>query len=99
MTIKPCAKACLAGEAGDEVVALWPKEPLGNVDHVLLVVDATTHRVKSSVVFDALGNRTDYLFVEVKFNVQIADKKFKFKTPEGVQELRATVDGPAPAGP
>ena len=94
--VKPCPKDCHAGEPGDEVIALWPKKPLGNVDHVLLVVRAM-NRVRMSVVFDALGNRTDYLFTDVKFHAQIKDKKFQFKTPEGVQELRATVDGPAPA--
>jgi len=94
--VKPCPKDCRAGEPGDDVIALWPKKPLGNVDHVLLVVNPKVNRVRMSVVFDALGNRTDYLFADVKFHAKITDKKFQFKTPEGVQELRATVDGPAP---
>ena len=43
---------------------------------------------------DALGNSSEYLFSEVRFNAKISDSKFAFTMPEGVSILRANPGGP-----
>ena len=71
------------------VVALWPKDEIPTVDHRLFVVDEGAWRVVKTVVFDPLGNRTEYAFTDMKFGATISDKKFEFRVPEGVNRLRA----------
>ena len=90
--VGPCQKKCDLGEPGDTVVRLTPKKPMASVDHVLLVIMSKTHHVRMSVVYDALGNRTEYRFSGLTAGVKVPDKKFEFKAPKGVQELRATLN-------
>lgn len=90
--VKPCSKKCDMGEKGDLVVELWPKENIPTVDHSLLFVNPKTYRVRMSVVFDPLGNRTEYHFDKIKFGADIPDKRFNFVVPKGASVLRSTTD-------
>ena len=87
-SVGPCVE-CEVGLPDHLVLALAPKEPLGNLERAWLVVEPKTFRVVKTFVFDALQNRTEYRFSNITFQAQISDSKFVFKTPEGVQELRA----------
>jgi outer membrane lipoprotein carrier protein len=87
--VRACDDGCPAGEPGDVSVKLVPKEPLAAVDHVALFVDPGESRLRKSVVYDSLGNRTEFTFSEVKLGVKVDPKKFDFKIPEGVSILRA----------
>jgi outer membrane lipoprotein carrier protein len=91
-TVEPCRKDCGLGQPGDVVLELWPKVAIPTVDHSLLVVDPGHNRVKSSVVIDPLGNRTEYTFDKLVFGATIADAKFEFAVPKGVSVLRSTLD-------
>ncbi|MEE8408943.1 MAG: outer membrane lipoprotein carrier protein LolA [Myxococcota bacterium] len=88
--VNPCANNCDMGEKGDLVVELWPKENIPTVDHSLLIVNPKNHRVRMLVVFDPLGNRTEYHFDNIEFGADIPDKKFNFVVPKGVSILRST---------
>lgn len=92
-----CTTACAFGASTDKRILLRPKEPLASVDRLLLVVEPTSWRVKMSVVFDALGNRTEYAFSDVRFDAKLPASKFRFKKPEGVQELVANPEEPSSA--
>ncbi len=95
-TIKACEKNCDVGEPGDTVIALWPKEQLSSVSHILLVIaspstDGTRERVRMSVVIDALGNRTEYRFSAFTAEPGLTDTRFEFVIPAGISVLRSTV--------
>jgi outer membrane lipoprotein carrier protein len=91
--VKECEKNCKVASAGEHVVALWPKEKLPGVDHILFVVDPASFRVTKSVVIDPLGNRTEYAFTDVTFGATPKDTLFHFEIPDGVQRLRGTLGG------
>jgi outer membrane lipoprotein-sorting protein len=90
--VKPCTGKCDWGRKSDVVLELWPKDPIPTVDHSLLVVDTKTNRVRESIVFDHLKNRTEYHFIDVEFGVEVSDAKFAFEIPKGVSILRSTVE-------
>ena len=71
--IKSCVKKCDQGEEGDHIVSLWPKDKMPTVDHILLVVDPASYRVRASIAFDPLGNRTEYRLTDFNGDVVVAD--------------------------
>src|SRR5690606_30591371 len=87
--VEPCQAHCDLGTGKEVVLELVPKEVIANVERVALVLDPERKRVVRSVLFDSLGYRTEYAFTEVRFGASVPDAKFEFKTPPGVQELRA----------
>ncbi len=95
--VHACKEFCDLAAEGQVVLALWPKQPLPGVDHVLMMIDGKTNRVAMSVLFDPLGNRTEYRFRNVRFHAKVDEANFQFETPEGVQELRGTSQGLAPS--
>lgn len=88
--LKFCAKGCDAYLPGAIIIELWPKADLPTVDHSLLVVDPKTHRVRKSVVFDPLGNRTEYSLTDLNFGANVKAAKFDFKVPKGVSVIRVS---------
>jgi outer membrane lipoprotein carrier protein len=91
--VRACDDTCPKAEAGALVLKLVPKEPLAAVDRVVIVVDPTQDRLQKSIVFDTLGNRTEYAFSDVVLGAKVDPKKFDFKPPEGVNILRAAEPG------
>lgn len=92
-TVSQCTSKCLdADNDGDLSVLLTPRDPIPSVEAIQLTVDKESGRVARSVVFDPLGNRTEYRFQAVTFNAAIEDKKFAFRIPPGVDILKATAD-------
>ena len=89
-----CDAACATVAASEVAVRLNPKKAMASVDHVVLVVDPKTQRVRRSRVMDALGNSSEYVFSNVRFNAPMPDSKFVFTMPEGVSVLRANPGGP-----
>ncbi len=91
--VRVCDEACAKSEPGDVLIKLVPKEPIAAVDHVEVAIDTKAMRVRRSMVFDSLGNRTEYHFLDVKLGAAVDAKKFDFKIPEGVSVIRANSDG------
>lgn len=92
--VEACDEKCKVTVAGDVALRLWPKEPLAAVDHLQLIVDPATGRVRGSIVVDPLGNRSEYAFSEVQFGIPLDDKRFAFEIPKDVSVLRATAEAP-----
>jgi len=90
--VSACTAHCDLGKGIGAAIDLVPKKTLAAVDHVLIFVDQKTNTVTLSVLFDALGNRTEYRFHELKFHVQTPNKRFIFNKPDGVLEQRATLE-------
>ncbi|HET6345282.1 MAG TPA: outer-membrane lipoprotein carrier protein LolA, partial [Myxococcota bacterium] len=91
--ISACSRDCPAPASGEAVVQLVPKTALAAVEHIALVVDPKAGRVRRSVVYDPLGNRTEYQFDDLQFGATVDDAKFAFTVPTGVSVLRAAADG------
>ncbi len=94
--VKRCNDQCRDGPAGTTSVLLSPKDPIPSVDVIQLSVDETSFRVVRSVVFDPLGNRTEYEFSKIEFGANVPAKKFNFRVPPGVNLIRATAEGLSP---
>lgn len=88
--VSPCTERCEESPAGYTSLLLRPKNPIAVVEAIQLSVDSKTARVKRSIVFDPLGNKTQYVFDAIRFGEAVEDKKFVFKIPEGVSIIRAT---------
>ena len=88
--VGPCKGICPQPNPGDAVFQMTPRNALPSVDHIVLCIDGKTQRVRESVVFDPLGNRTEYRFSEVQFGGHINAQKFDFTIPAGVSVLKAT---------
>jgi outer membrane lipoprotein carrier protein len=91
--VSACDNACPSPEAGEVLLRLVPKKPVAAVARVILGVDASTNLVRRSLVFDTLGNRTEYLFKDVKLGAKVEAKKFEFKMPKGVSVVYASSEG------
>lgn len=90
--ISSCDSTCDEfGEKGDLKMKLHPNEPMATLKWVVLVVDSQTKRPKLSVIFDNLGNRTEYGFSSFQKRSDISAKKFAFKIPHGVSVLRSSL--------
>lgn len=90
-TATGCDDKCVKAEDATSIV-LKPKEPLASVEHIQLDVDPQTARVRRSIVFDPLGNRTEYVFTTLDLAAKVSDGKFAFTIPSGVSVLRANAD-------
>ena len=99
--VGPCDDSCIGGEPGDWRVRLLPKQPLPTVEKVIVIVDPKTKRPRLSIIFDPLGNHTEYAFSNFTPEAKIDDRKFEFKIPRNVSVLRSSLAGRgvAPAAP
>jgi outer membrane lipoprotein-sorting protein len=86
-----CDAKCVKADEATSIV-LKPKEQLAAVEHIQLDVDPQSSRVKRSIVFDPLGNRTEYAFTSLDLAAKVPDGKFVFSIPTGVSVLRANAD-------
>jgi outer membrane lipoprotein carrier protein len=93
-TVSPCSDPACRGNAaaGLDVWELKPKKPIAAVDHVVLESDPATSQVRRSIVFDTLGNRTEYAFGDVTIGCQVPDAKVTFEVPKGVSVVRGSGD-------
>lgn len=87
--VSACTAKCQPVQTSQRSVLLKPKEALPSVEVIQLAVD-DSGRVRRSVVFDPIGNRTEYRFDAVTFGTKVEDKKFAFRVPDGVSIIRAT---------
>jgi chaperone LolA len=69
---------------GDPRLRLTPRKPDASVETVLLEVDAGA-RIRSIEVVDVQGNRSHFRFQDVRENVGLKDKLFRFEIPDGVE--------------
>jgi outer membrane lipoprotein carrier protein len=86
---------------GDYVVELIPKKPTPAMDKLHLTLSARAVEqfrqngeardpfpIKTSVLFDRLGNTTTIEFSKVKVNRGLAGDRFNFKIPHGVEVIK-----------
>ena len=88
---KPCDASCKVGELGDWKIRLVPRQPIRTVKTVVLAVAPQSKRPRVSVIYDPLGNHTEYAFSDFVKETKIPSKKFRFKIPKNVSVLRSAL--------
>jgi outer membrane lipoprotein carrier protein len=69
---------------GTLAIKLVPHEQQADYDWLILVVDRQTLAVRSLITADAQGGRSTFTFSNLKENIGLADSRFEFKIPRGV---------------
>jgi outer membrane lipoprotein carrier protein len=77
---------------GTHTLKLTPRRREAEYDWLVLVVDRGTYRLRKLVTADAQGGQSTLTFSEVRENVGISDKEFRFTIPRGVDVV---TNGPA----
>jgi outer membrane lipoprotein carrier protein len=73
-----------------KVIWLQPKQTTGSFKHILFVVDAKTHMVVKSLVYDHLDNNNLYEFSSQEANTNPPASLFTFTPPKGVRVIQGT---------
>ena len=74
------------GAAGRQRLRLTPRKRDAEVDSVLLEVDQTA-QIRGIEVMDVQGNHSRFRFEEIRENVGLSDKLFRFDIPSGVEVI------------
>lgn len=73
-----------AAPAGRSRLRLVPRKPDPEIEKILVDVDAEA-RIRAIQVFDAQGNLSRFDFDEIRENVGLKDRLFRFQIPSGVE--------------
>ena len=73
--------------AGSDALKLVPKAAQADYEWLLLVVDRQSLGLRSLVTMDEQGGQSSISFVNLKENVNPADKEFTFTIPRGVDVI------------
>jgi outer membrane lipoprotein carrier protein len=65
-----------------------PKKNEGDYKKVILTVDRTSFAVLTSTIIDAVGNKNQVIFKDMKTNTNLKDSGFKFTPPSGVRIIK-----------
>ncbi len=75
-------------DSGNLLLKLVPREPQSEFSHVLLEVDPVQYLIRRLTVVELVGQRNDYVLSNFKANVQVPDRRFRFRVPKGVEVIR-----------
>jgi outer membrane lipoprotein-sorting protein len=73
-----------AAAPGSRALRLRPIRPEPEYDTLTLVVDATSFVMRQLIVVDAQGGTSTFAFADLRENVGVADSRFVFTMPKGV---------------
>ena len=76
-----------ASPPGSEALKLVPKAAQPDYDWLLLVIDHQSLALRTLVTMDGQGGRSSISFMNLKENVNPADKEFAFNIPRGVDVI------------
>jgi len=80
----------------DYSVELIPLEAQGSLEKLFLVVDRKGFKILQTRIQDAMGNTTQVHFLKIQFDNNLADTRFTFTPPKGVEVFN--MPGSAPTG-
>ncbi|MBN1962965.1 MAG: outer membrane lipoprotein carrier protein LolA [Deltaproteobacteria bacterium] len=90
-TVTKCTKDCpKPANANIELWRLTPKTPIAAVAHIILEIDTKRGYVNRSIVYDPLGNQSEYTFSNIAIGCKVDEAKFIFNRPEGVNVVYAS---------
>ena len=70
------------------LVRLTPRSRDAEYSYLVLEVDEKSYDLNRIVIREPGGNTSEFVFGDLKTNVKVHDKLFKFKAPKGVETLR-----------
>jgi outer membrane lipoprotein carrier protein len=73
---------------GMNALHLTPKEAIGTLKRLTIVVSEADGLVREAYVADQMGSTTRIAFSDLKVNTPIADSRFSFKAPAGVDVVQ-----------
>lgn len=74
------------------LIRLTSREPEPGYSFLVLELDQETWDLLRLIIRETTGNTSEFLFTDVKTNVNIEDRKFRFKPPKGVDIVQLTDD-------
>lgn len=70
------------------LVRLIPRQADGSVLRILLEIEPTSYQIVRLTAIEPIGSRNDYILKNVREDVSIPDRRFRFKPPKGVEIIR-----------
>lgn len=74
------------------LIRLTSRQPEPGYSFLVLELNQETWDLQRLIIREATGNTSEFLFADVKTNVKIDDRKFRFKRPKGVDVVQLTED-------
>jgi outer membrane lipoprotein carrier protein len=74
------------GPGGLQRLRLTPRKPEPEVERIYVDVDGAD-RIRAILVLDAQGNRSQFAFDDIRENVGLDDRLFRFEVPRGVEVI------------
>jgi outer membrane lipoprotein carrier protein len=74
------------GPAGLQRLRLTPRKAEPEIEHLYVDVDPAD-RIRAILVVDAQGNRSQFAFDDIRENVGLEDRLFRFEVPRGVEVI------------
>jgi outer membrane lipoprotein carrier protein len=74
------------GQAGRQRLRLTPRKAEPEIEHLYVDVD-DADRIRAILVLDAQGNRSQFVFDDIRENVGLEDRLFRFDVPRGVEVI------------
>jgi outer membrane lipoprotein carrier protein len=72
--------------SGRQRLRLTPRKPEPEIEHLYVDVDGGA-RIRAILVIDAQGNRSQFAFDDIRENVGLDDRLFRFEIPRGVEVI------------
>jgi chaperone LolA len=72
---------------GTVLLRLMPRAPELDYNYIVLELNATTYDVRRIVIRERTGNTSEFQLTNLKTNVRVDDKQFRFKIPKGVEVI------------
>ena len=70
------------------LIRLTPREEEASVSQILLEIAPSSYQIERLVAIEPIGSRNDYILKNVREDVSISDRRFRFKPPKGVEIVR-----------
>ena len=70
------------------LIRLTPREEEASFSQILLEIAPSSYQIERLVAIDPIGARNDYILKNVREDVSIPDRRFRFKPPKGVEIIR-----------
>ena len=81
---------------GGVMLSLVPLRPQAGFDEVEIEVEPSNGQIRRVVLLDAQHNKTEFVFDDIRENVELPESRFRFTVPSGVDVVLASqppVDG------
>ena len=70
------------------LIRLTPREEEASFSQILLEIAPSSYQIERLVAIEPIGARNDYILKNVREDVSIPDRRFRFKPPKGVEIVR-----------